>query len=451
VDVANPNADFEHYGRFIPLTRQTVIADLCRDPDNRIGDGDGGDGRGRADDFARLAVKLQAYRNRQYRAVAEEMRRCYLPFSPDRDTISALPFTPDEKRRMEASLVRQIDGLLERANYEVLDEADINDIINKYEPHSLRVSVDLAEFERLRLYYRDEYTETFTYRRPEWVYLKKTTSELASFRRLFLLLKLKSAEDQIEALMKAKNMWRWRAERIVRAQRSYLPKGTSSEFIYLKVFKNLPKHDIQILFPNRKVAFRPFDKIKFGVTAGGGTAMGIFTTATKIAATTSPFTIVAAMLAFIGVVSRQVVSFFNHRTRYMMELSQKLFFHSLANNRAALTLLLDRAEEEDVKEDLITLYFFAGEEIAEADIPQRRRHIEEVFRTRYNVGVDFDIHDCLSRLERDGVVTRPADGMLRFPSYAQAAAHYDRKWRESDEVDIRHVCDPPPPDEVQDA
>jgi hypothetical protein len=93
----------------------------------------------------------------------------------------------------------------------------------------------------------------------------------------------------------------------------------------------------------------------------------------------------------------------------------------------------------------------AVEEIAEADIPQRRRHIEEVFRTRYNVGVDFDIHDCLSRLERDGVVTRPADGMLRFPSYAQAAAHYDQKWRESDEVDIGHVCDPPPPDEVQEA
>lgn len=352
---------------------------------------------------------------------------------------------------MEAELVQQLDELLERANYEVLQEADINDVISNNQPYSLRVTVDLSEFERFRLYYRDEYEEDFTVRRPEWGYLRKATYQVGSFRRLFLVLKLKKEKDQVEALMAKREISRWRAARIVRRKRAYLPKGSSSDFIYLRVFKDIPKHDVQLLFPNRKVEFRPFDKLKFGVTAGGGTLMGIVTTITKIAATTSPFAIVAAMVAFIGVVGRQIASFFNTRTRYMAELSQKLFFHALASNRAALTLLLDRAEEEDVKEDLITLYFLAGSTVPETDIEARRRHIEDVFLTRYNVGIDFDVHDSLARLKRDGVVTRTGDGALVFPELAASAAFYDRLLREQDVADISHVCDEPPPDDLQEA
>ena len=82
-------------------------------------------------------------------------------------------------------------------------------------------------------------------------------------------------------------------------------------------------------------------------------------TATKILAATNPFTLAFGLLGFSAVVFRQVTKFFNTRNRYMMVLAQSLYFCSLANNRGALTLIADAAEEEDVKEDMLLYAFLA--------------------------------------------------------------------------------------------
>ena len=41
----------------------------------------------------------------------------------------------------------------------------------------------------------------------------------------------------------------------------------------------MPRSDVEMIFPNTKVRFRLFDKIKFGVTAGSGLGMGVVGTA----------------------------------------------------------------------------------------------------------------------------------------------------------------------------
>ena len=62
-----------------------------------------------------------------------------------------------------------------------------------------------------------------------------------------------------------------------------LPATVNSDYVYIKLFKNMPRSDVEMIFPNTKVRFRLFDKIKFGVTAGSGLGMGVFGTAGKIA------------------------------------------------------------------------------------------------------------------------------------------------------------------------
>jgi signal transduction histidine kinase len=124
----------------------------------------------------------------------------------------------------------------------------------------------------------------------------------------------------------------------------------SSDYIYVKIFKRIPQVDIEMLFPNTKVAFRPFDKLKLMVTAGGGTVAGVAGTATKLLAATSPFTLAFGVFGLSALIFRQAMKFFHTRNHYMMVLAQNLYFCSLANNRGALTLIADGAEEEDVKE-----------------------------------------------------------------------------------------------------
>lgn len=417
--------------RFIPLTRQAVIADLCSDAAQS----------GEKAAFAALALRLQRLRGTAYRRLARRMRELYLPFSPDRDTVRVLAYTEEERRTLEAELAEATHGLLERANYAVIDNDALNAILNQRTSYSLRIAVDLAEYDALALFGREAYTRRDSYRRPETLWLLKAETEVRVYRRLFLYLKMKPDAARAREIAEAEGISTAKAEKQVRRRRKNLPPSVSPEFIYMKVFKDMAEHDLQILFPLRTVQFRPFDKLKFFATAGSGTVFGVFTTTGKVLAASNPFVMLGALFGFITLLARQIKTFFNQRTRYMMELAQKLFFHNLANNRAALTLLLDRAEEEDVKEDLITLHFNAGETFPAREFGSRKARIDAVLRDRYGVAVDFELGDAVRRLEADGVIKREGD-TVRVMSLAEAAERYDVLLDADDAQERANVCAP---------
>ena len=211
--------------------------------------------------------------------------------------------------------------------------------------------------------------------------------------------------------------------------RAHLPKAASSDHIYLKLFKQLPQDDIEMLFPNIKVQFKLFDKLKLAATAGGGTLASMFATVTKVAAATNPIALVAALGGLIGVIARQVMSFFNTRNRYMMMLAQNLFFHNLANNRGVLTLLVDRAEEEDVKEDTLLYYFLTEAGSEPKDAEEVRAKIEAFLFDQFRLDVAFDVDDAAGRLIRDGLVHRDPQGRLIALDPDAACAHLEARWR----------------------
>lgn len=406
--------------RYIPLSRRDVIADLCHDPT----------GAKDVDAFALMGVRLQRHRGDEYDRRAARIGELYLPFSPDPDSV--VVGRADRKGREEhMALSAEIDALLTQANFRVVPNETITDILSRQSPYALQIEVDLSEYDVLQVYSRDEAVERRSVRRPERAYLVKAHFEVRIFRRLFVMLKLKSDEDKALELAEAEAISYRSALRRVRRRRRGLPEGTNTDEIHVKVFKDMPEHDLQILFPLRRVQFRPFDKLKFMATAGGGTVVGIFSTTGKLLAATNPVTAVVALVAFIGLVGRQVATFFNQRNQYMMELAQKLFFHNLANNRAAITLLLDRAEEEDVKEDLITMYFCAGTTFEAREVAARKRAIDALIAARYGVAVDFEIEDALSRLVADGAVARDGD-TYRVMSFADAAQRYAELLRADD-------------------
>ena len=416
--------------RFIPLTRQAVIADLCQDI------------TGAKDTvaFARLGVRLERHRARGYDLLARELRDLYLPFSPDADTLNVDTYDDADRQAMQQRLSRLTAHLLDRANYTRLPNADITAILSAQSPYALRIAVDLAEYDLLHVYWRDTYVKRYSVRRPERAYLMKAHFEVRVFRRLFVLLKLKSDEDRAKEVAEADDISVRKALKRVRGRRRQLPEGTAASNIYVKVFKDMPQHDLQILFPLRKVQFRPFDKLKLMATAGGGTLVGVVSTTGKILAATNPLAAAGALIGFAGLLGRQVTTFFNQRTRYMVELSQKLFFHNLASNRAAITLILDRAEEEDVKEDLITMFFNAGESVEQRELAGRKRAIDEMLANRYGIAVDFELDDALSRLTADGIVTRDGD-TYRFATFDEAAKRYEELHLAGDEDEARHLAE----------
>ena len=75
----------------------------------------------------------------------------------------------------------------------------------------------------------------------------------------------------------------------------------------------------------------------------------------------NPYTLRDALAGLGGIAARQASNFINQRNRYMVVLARNLYFHSMADNRGVMTLLADRAADEDIKEEMLLYTALANE------------------------------------------------------------------------------------------
>ncbi len=208
-----------------------------------------------------------------------------------------------------------------------------------------------------------------------------------------------------------------------------MPPEVRDDNIYMKLFKNIPRSDLEMVFPNTQVRFRLFDKLWLGATASGGLGLGAVGAAGKLALlATNPFAAMGAVVGLGGVAFRQATNFMNQKQRYMVVMAQNLYFHSMADNRGVMLKLAARAAEEDIKEEMLLYSVLAKERARRQDLPDIDTAIEQYLGASFGVSVDFDIPDALSRLIADGIVTESSDGTLSTLPPREAALHIDRKW-----------------------
>jgi hypothetical protein len=190
----------------------------------------------------------------------------------------------------------------------------------------------------------------------------------------------------------------------------------------------MPRSDVEMAFPNTRVRFRLFDKIKLGVTAGSGFGVGVVGTIGKLALLSNPYTLVMTLGGLGGIVVRQASAFIAQRNRYMVVLARNLYFHSMADNRGVMTLLADRAADEDIKEEMLLYTALANVQVNIRELDAVDRTIEEYLAKTFGIDVDFDVTDALSRLKQEGVVTELPDGTLETMPPHEAALHIDKLW-----------------------
>lgn len=198
----------------------------------------------------------------------------------------------------------------------------------------------------------------------------------------------------------------------------------SSDHIYVKMFKRIPQIDLEMLFPNTKIGF----KRRHCCRRGG--------TATKLLAATNPFTLAFGIAGLSAVIFRRAMKFFHTRNHYMMVLAQNLYFCTLDNNRGAVTLIADNAEEEDVKEDMLLYAFLARYPSKYDALAEIKRSAIGFLKERCRVSVDFDAEDALRRLLADGLVRNDAEGNLTAIAPDDARAHLDRLWDRLLDIDM---------------
>jgi hypothetical protein len=371
---------------------------------------------------------LDYWRRHSYAVKLLELEQTYEPFSPDSDLLKTRSFSAEERTIMQQRLVRQMASLLEQGNFTRVDPANVHFILTKDSAYGLDLEVDLDAFEEILIYYRGATTISERRRDVRKAYMRWREVKIPVFQRMFLLFKLKPFDVRVREVMGERKIEKKEAERIVRHLRGLLPVTVTSDYVYIKLFKNMPRSDVEMIFPNTKVRFRLFDKVKFGVTASSGLGMGVFGTISKLAMLSNPYTLAAAVAGLGGIALRQASNFMNQRTRYMVVLAQNLYFHAMADNRGVMTLLADRAAEEDIKEEMLLYSVLAKERVNIANLRHVDEAIEQYLTTTFGIDVDFDVDDALARLKQEGIVTELPDGTLETLPPHEAALHIDKLW-----------------------
>lgn len=419
IDILKPD-DERPRERFIPITRFALMDRLA----SAEAWGDAEEARA----ARRFFNYLDYWRHQLYGARLLELEQTYEPFSPDTDLLLTRDFTRDELRDMQARFIKEMEAILIQANFERIDPSVITEIMTEATHYGLDLHVDFSLFEECLIYYRGASTRK-DQRRTLRKFLRKEEFDVPIFQRLFLLYKLKPLERHIREIMEKEKVSRKEAERMAKRQRAHLPAVVNEDDIYMKLFKNIPRSDIEMVFPNTIVKFRLLDKITLGGTGAVGIGMSTFAAVGKMSMLlTNPLVAGGAVMGFGATLFRQVMKIVNTKQRYMVILAQNLYFHSMADNRGVMVTLVDRAAEEDVKEEILLYCVLAKERAHRSELKAVDQAIEQYLSSTFGVEVDFDLEDALSRLMADGIVTEDAEGYLTALEPREAARHLDAKW-----------------------
>jgi hypothetical protein len=422
--------------RYIPC-RRTELIELCvRDgvlPENQV------------EGFRRFCEILSAYGHYQGQRLLETMKDCYAPFDPDCEAPSLFPRTPAELDEMEQRLEATFERVLERANYSTLTDAELQQALEKSSLIRLQAQVGFDDLQRVILFRRGQSTKPATIRRR----FRRREVPIEVFDRVALLLKFK---DPIYFGTRRKKI-------------NFEPGKT-----YLYLYKNVPKYDLELLFPNVKISMTRRDRLTLLVPILSGGALIlyrvlpnlllllgliVFVVAGPAAAVKfgvveeelgSAVTLLAALVAVVATVGTfAVLHFFRYRAshlRFLKRVIETLFFRKLAVNASVLDALVDEAEEEETKE-IILVYFHLlthDGKLAPAELDDR---IEAWALERMGARMDFDIDETLRQLEslratilpggeakprEVSLVIRDEEGMCRASALNQANAVLDRLW-----------------------
>lgn len=388
--------------RFIPYRKQDIVEMCLRELEF--------DDSGTS--FRQFCELLSNSFHVEYHQTLESLKNDYAPLDPNADTKQLEPYSSEQKAQCQARFAESFAGVLNAANFEKITEQDLQEALTEESLFKVRLEVEFDDFEQVVFYRRGEsqLSESIT----SFFGLRKQSINFTNFDRVAVFITFKGKEhfDQ-------KN----------KPLLGFEPGST-----IVKLFQNVPKADLEMLFPNSEVRMRPIDKAIIGGSAVVGGAVVLVT---KLGAS---LVLLATLLAFWlgwreesvemtqqhfisfaigmgvlgGFVFKEWSKFKNRKIKFMKALSDNLYFKNLDNNAGVFHTLIDAAEEEDFKEAILA-YSFLLNNSSGLSAQALDNTIEHWFENKYQSQVDFEISDALSKLERLQLVVMKGDIYLAVP------------------------------------
>ncbi len=359
---------------YVPASRDELVEMLVR--------------HGNLDDaeavqFRRLGRLIAAAFHIEFHERLEHLKRLYAPFDPDSD---ARPIGANAGRNRAAAqdeLLDAIGQVLTAAHYHPLSEQELDRALSGATYWGLDLAINRDIFDRLMIYVRGD-SSTSRVRRDIGTFFRRKVVELEVYERLVLAVKLRGGGQHDEQ--------------------------ADADNIHLKLFREIPKLDLEMLLPGTRPRMRLVDSGKIGASS----VWGLFSLS-KMLIEALLYAKLIWFTFLIGSVSYALQSFLGYRrTRkaYDHSVTQQLYYQNLDNNVGVFCRVIDEAEAEEAKEAILA-YYFLWRRGDEAWTPDRLgRQIEDWVRTQTGEACRFQVHDAISKLARCGVLVGE-DSQLR--------------------------------------
>ena len=379
----DPTAEIAHHrpdDRFIPFRPSELATALMADtaqfgPDAAL--------------LGPVADAIDHIREQEATAFERELAGRYAAFNPDRDTIPLGNLNEARTPDRYAELAARLDYLLNKANFERLDDVQIEAAIHAAKSSGLCVKLDPTRVEQLAVWVRGrtEAERCFrTWRKP----VKGEPRRMEVYRRLVVVSRLR---------------------------------GDPS--VRVKMFKEIPVADLEALLPHARVRMNWIDRIKL---MGGGAGM-VGSTAMKLTAALAFSRLLWVVTgAFAMLLFRTFTGYRSVRTQRDLQRTTHLYYQNLSNNAGAIHLLIALVTQEEIKETLLAYAFLHAAEppiLSPDDLMQR---VEAYFTEKFGVQFDFDVDDALESL--DSLELWADRARLRVKPPAEVAEQLQRHWQQ---------------------
>lgn len=393
--------------RFIPFRKRDILA-MCLQQQKLPA----------PEQFRQFYTLLDHVLSYEFHQLREALKDSYADIDPDADTRRSDSIPRDDG----GNFSRQLQALLHQANYEVISQQDINQALQESSLFKIRLHVDFDDFSEVLLFCRGESIKQETvYRFLHWF---PKTVQFINYDRVVIYIRPRDPANFA----------------IAEASRG------KTNVALLKLFQNVPKGDLEMLFPNTTIRMRTQDKLLIGIPAvvsGGivlttkvgasmlllGSLMGFWLGLSDQAVSLNKTTILALLAGFgalAGYIWKQVSSFKNRKLRFMQSLTQNLYFKNLDNNAGVFHRLISDAEDEECKEALLAYYFLLINKKALSAI-ELDQQIEHWFEQQWQCQLNFEIDDALQKLLRLELITHQ-DNHYYPVSLNEAIKRLDHRW-----------------------
>lgn len=380
---------------FIPYTRQALIS-LCL-ADNQLTGTE-------QQQFREFCQILAAYYHFKFHSFLENIKRNYTPFNPDNSEIALSPDNLVSQNRMTKNLIADFTAILQKANYYPLSKRVLKKALTEDSLFDLKTEVDFTDFAEMICYCQGDSYENLKVKK----FWRTKDKQIDIFKRVVLLIKFKEEKHFIDRPTPKEEL-------------RFKP-----GHIYIYLYKNLSKLDIEFIFPNVKMSMNWKDRLLFGIPAlGAGISLilkvlpqllliaGVFfyVFVGEIPKSVIPVkeeevkditpllvTTLSLLITLGGFAFKQYTSYKSKQIKFQKNITETLFFRNMASNVGVFQYIIDAAEEEECKE-IILVYYHLLTSSTPLSPEQLDDRIEMWMSEKFGNKIDFNIDKTIANLK----------------------------------------------------